>query len=163
MALGVATLIGVFVAVVGVFAAWMQVRALGQQRTRDFENLFVQRYWKIMDDLSLKALECAKPDGGRVSSSDKKAVIAFLRLSEDEIDLRAAGLISADTWELWRVGMAAHLRRWPFDVVWGEVRDREGGTVEGQFRQLRRTAASRLNEVGFDPANEGKRRPWQGR
>ena len=64
-----------------------------------------------MDDLPLKALECAKPDGGRVSSSDKKAVIAFLMLSEDEIDLRAAGLISADTWELSRVGMAARLDR----------------------------------------------------
>ena len=54
-------------------------------------------YWKIMDDLSLEALECTKPDGGVVSSSDKKAVIAFLTLSQDELDLRAQRWISADT------------------------------------------------------------------
>lgn len=162
MALGVATLIGVFVAAVGVFAAWMQVRALGQQRTRDFENLFVQRYWKIMDDLSLKAVECTKPDAGVVSSSDKKAVIASLTLSQDELDLRVQRLISADTWELCRVGLTTHLRPGPFDVVWDEVRDRESGAVDGRFSQLRKAAGSRLNEVGFDPATEGKLRLWHG-
>ena len=109
------------------------------------------------------AVECTKPDGGVVSSSDKKAVIAFLMLSQDELDLRARRWISADTWELWRVGMTTHLRRWPFDVVWDEVRDRENGAVDGRFSPLRRAAGSRLTEVGFDPATEGKRRPWQGR
>ena len=63
------------------------------------------------------------------------------------------------------VGLAWQLDcpRWPFDVVWDEVRDRESGAVDGQFSQLRKAAGSRLNEVGFDPATEGKRRPWQGR
>ena len=32
-----------------------------------------------------------------MSSSDKKAVIAFLTLSQDELDLRAQRWISADT------------------------------------------------------------------
>ena len=141
----------------------LQLRELSKQRRRDFENLFVQRYWKIMDDLSLEAIECTTPDGGVVSSSDKKAVIAFLTLSQDELDLRAQRWISADTWELCRVGLTTHLRRWPFDVVWDEVRDRESGAVDGQFSPLRKAAGSRLNEVGFDPATEGKRRPWQGR
>jgi hypothetical protein len=98
-----------------------------------------------------------------VSSSDKKAAIAFLTLSQDELDLRAQRWISADTWGLCRVGLTTHLRRWPFDVVWDEVRDRESGAVDGRFSQLRRAAGSRLTEVGFDPATEGKRRPWQGR
>ena len=53
-----------------------------------------------MDDLSLEAIKCTKPDGGVVSSSDRKAVIAFLMLSEDELDLRAQRWISADTWKL---------------------------------------------------------------
>ena len=109
------------------------------------------------------AIECTKPDGGVVSSSDSKAVIALLMLSEDELDLRARRWISTDTWELWRVGLTTHLRPWPFDVVWDEVRDRESGAVDGRFSPLRKAAGSRLNEVGFDPATEGKRRPWQGR
>ena len=102
--LGVATLVGVVVAV-------LQLFAVGQQRRREFEYLFVQRYWKIMDELSLEAIECTEPDGGVVSSSDRKAVIAFLTLSQDELDLRAQRWISVDTWKLSRVGMAARLDR----------------------------------------------------
>ena len=86
--LALATLIGVSAAVIGVFAAVLQLRELSNQRRRDFENLFVQRYWKIMDDLSLEAIECTTPDGGAVSAKDKKAVIAFLMWSEDELELR---------------------------------------------------------------------------
>jgi hypothetical protein len=39
------------------------------------------------------------------------AAIAFLMLSEDELGLRARRWISADTWKLSRVGMAARLDR----------------------------------------------------
>ena len=70
------------------------------------------------------AIECTEPDGGLVSSSDRKAVIAFLMLSEDELDLRANRWISADTWELWRAGMSARPSRWPFDAVLAEVINR---------------------------------------
>ena len=55
-----------------------------------------------MDDPSLEAIECTKPDGRVVSSRNRKAVISYLMLSEDELDLRAERWISADTWELWR-------------------------------------------------------------
>ena len=55
----------------------------------------MQRYWKLTDDLSLEAIECPKSDGGVVSSSDRKAVIAFLSLSEDEMGLRPQRWISA--------------------------------------------------------------------
>ena len=116
-----------------------------------------------MDDLSLEAIGCTKPDAGVMSSSDRKAVIVFLTLSQDELDRRVQRWISADTWELCRVGLTTHLRPGPFDVVWDEVRDRESGAVDGRFSQLRRAAGSRLNEIGFDPAAEGKHRPRQGR
>lgn len=157
-ALALATLIGVSAAVIGVFAAVLQLRELGSQRRRDFENLFVQRYWKIMDTLSLAAIEGVKPDGGHVPTNDRKAVIAFLRLSEDELDLRADDWIGADTWGKWRAGMATQLRRWPFDVVWDEVNQRENAAGDdGQFSQLRQ-AGHRLNESGFDP--KPARRQW---
>ena len=74
--LTMATLIGVVAALIGVPVAVLQLRAAGKQRRREFEYLFVQRYWKIMDDLSLEAIECTKPDAGVVSSSNKKALIA---------------------------------------------------------------------------------------
>ena len=62
--LTMATLIGVVAALIGVPVAVLQLRAAGKQRRREFEYLFVQRYWKIMDDLSLEAVECTKPDAG---------------------------------------------------------------------------------------------------
>jgi len=161
--LALATVIGVSAAVIGVFAAVLQLRELGKQRRRDFENLFVQRYWKIMDDLSLEAIEGSEPDGGHVSTDDRKSVIAFLRLSEDELDLRAADWIGADTWVMWRAGMATQLRRWPFNVVWDEVSLRESTAgADGQFVQLRQ-AGDRLNEAGFDPKPARRQRLWQSR
>ena len=156
--LGVATLVGVVVAV-------LQLFAVGQQRRREFEYLFVQRYWKIMDELSLEAIECTEPDGAVVASSDRKAVIAFVMLSEDELDLRANRWISADTWELWRAGMSARLSRWPFDAVWQDVRKLENDVDDGQFSRLReavsRVDGKRLDVPGFEPvrAHNG----WLGR
>ena len=123
---------------------------------------FAQRYWKIMDELSLEAIECTKPDGGVVSSSDRKVVIAFLMLSEDELDLRANRWISADTWELWRDGMAARLSRWPFDAVWADVCETEKDAEDAQFSRLRE-AGAQLGVVGFEPARAGNRLPWQSR
>jgi len=122
----------------------------------------VQRYWKIIDDLSLEAVECTKPDGGVVSTTDRKAVIAFLNLSEDELDLREAQRwISANSWELWRSGMAARLRRWPFDQVWAQVRHTEHDDADGQYSQLR-NAGSALYEAGYDPPRARRHWPWQG-
>jgi hypothetical protein len=45
-----------------------------------------------MDDLSLEAIECPKPDGGLVSPSDRNTVIALLTLPEDELDLAGPAL-----------------------------------------------------------------------
>ena len=148
--LALATLIGVSAAVIGVFAAVLQLRELSKQRRRDFENLFVQRYWKIMDDLSLEAIECTTLDGGVVSANDKKVIIAFLMLSEDELDLRAHGWIGPETWRLWRAGMATQLGRWPFHEVWEGVCKTEKDADNGLFSQLRE-AGNRVNEPGFDP------------
>ena len=44
-----------------------------------------------------------------MSSRNRKVVISYLMLSEDELDLRAERWISADTWELWRPEMAGRL------------------------------------------------------
>ena len=101
------------------------------------------------------AIECTEPDGGLVSSSDRKAVIAFLMLSEDELDLRANRWISADTWELWRAGMSARLSRWPFDAVWADVCKTEKDAEDAQFSRLReavsRVDGKRLDAAGFEP------------
>ena len=141
----VASLVAIIVAIV-------QLSQLRKQRIRDFEDLFVQRYWAIMDSLSLKAIECDAPDDRAVEADDRRAVMAYLRLSEDELELRAERWVSPDTWEQWRAGIASQLRRWPFDVVWEEISMREASRGEsGQFAKLRQ-AGDAAYRPGFDPA-----------
>jgi hypothetical protein len=123
--LGWAALITAATSLVAIVAAVVQITQLRKRRRRDFEDLFVQRYWSIMDRLSLAAVESNGPADGAVAAEDRLAVMAYLRLCEDELDLRTQRWVSADTWELWRLGIASQLRRWPFDAVWTEVSARE--------------------------------------
>ena len=136
---------------VAITVGLVQLRQLRKQRVRDFEDLFVQRYWNIMDRLSLAAMECDGPYDQTVEADDRLAVMAYLRLSEDELDLRAERWVSKDTWEMWRTGIASQLSRWPFDAIWKEVSSREALRGDaGQFVLLRE-AGGALYRKGFDP------------
>lgn len=161
--IGVATLIGVLAAVA-------QLTALRKQRRRDFEDFFVHRYWKIMDDLSLEGLMCKKPSGGQIRPEDEKAVIAFLRLSEDEADLRRNGWISASTWRLWWEGIIAQLHRWPFDEVWTKVcaheddiqKESSSAKRDDQFQTLRGEARRHIQHQTFWDPGPKWTRPFNG-
>jgi hypothetical protein len=48
--------IATIVTAVGVFVAVLGLRAAQRQRMRQFETLYVQRYWSLMDGLSLDVL-----------------------------------------------------------------------------------------------------------
>jgi hypothetical protein len=146
-----ATFLTAVTSLVAVTGAMVQLRQLRKQRMRDFEDLFVQRYWNIMDRLSLAAIECDVPEDRAVAAGDRLAVVAYLRLCEDELDLRGEGWISGDTWQIWHAGMVSQLRRWPFADVWKDVSAREEteGT-SGQFIQLRQ-AGEDLYRPGFEP------------
>lgn len=80
--------------------ARLSAHSTGHQRLATAPPYLGLALIKNLDNRSLEAPECSKPDGRVVSWSDRKAVIAFLILSEDELDLRAQRWISADTWEL---------------------------------------------------------------
>jgi hypothetical protein len=140
------------VTMVGVLAAVLQLGSLRKERRRAFEESFVQRYWKIMDDLSLAALKGTPPPEAAVTPGDEKAVIAFLRLSEDELDLRARGWISAGTWVLWWEGIRNQLHRWPFDEVWRDVCAREDQEESGEYSMLRAARDKIRTRTDHDPA-----------
>ena len=150
------------VALLGFTAAVFQLRQVRKQRKREFEDLFVQRYWSIMDRLSTSALE-SRPNGGAVLDEDRRSVIAYLRLSEDELDLRARNWISQDAWELWRDGIASQLRRWPFEEVWRDVAQRESEAGDGGQFALLRDAGGDLYQEGFDPRTGSQWWHWRGR
>ncbi len=136
------------------FAVLLAVFQLGQlrkQRHRDFEDLFMQRYWGVMERLSPQAIEGTAPADGYLSDTDRAAVLAYLHLVEDELNLRAENWIRRDTWRIWRAGMASQLRRWPFSEVYVDVLAQEAARGDyGQLPHLRRTF-DRLADVTFDP------------
>jgi hypothetical protein len=137
-----------------VIIAILTVRAAHLQRRRQFETIYVQRYWTLLDQLSLDALRSRQRP--QISVTDQRVIRSYLRLCEDELELRQAGWITRETWRIWQSGITAQLKRWPFEQVWSEV-DREtgpkrpNGTLE-EFALLRDFLSA-----GRDPLRENPR------
>lgn len=136
----------------GVGAGVLQLGSLRKQRRRTFEDFYVERYWKVMDNLSLEAVKGEVAKDTWVLPEDEKAVLAYLRLSEDELDLRAKGWISTSTWHLWWGGVQVQLSRAPFKKIWEQVRIREEAFGDaGEYKRLR---GAHAEGPDFDPC------PW---
>lgn len=123
--------ISAVVTAVGVVLAALSIRAAQRQRLRSFEAFYVQRYWSLMDSLSLPALKL-QADYERCDG-DEKAVRSYIRLCEDECELRQKGWISDATWKIWVEGMRDQLGREPFAQIWKEVHEQQG---ESQYQLL---------------------------
>lgn len=66
------------------------------QRHRDFEGLYVQRYWDIQDRHSPRyRLQSRR----RLSDHDRALILDYLRLCEDELEIRKLGLVTHKTWK----------------------------------------------------------------
>lgn len=92
-------------ALVGLGFVWVQLRVQKQQLIRDLENDYVQRYWQIRDHI-----DAAR----RGSKEERRWRFAYLRLCEDQIDLRRrGGGVTDRTWDQWDAGMRAELKRLP--------------------------------------------------
>ena len=111
----VAALIALFAGVVAAKSLW----ALNRQRIRQFETTFVERYWSLMDRLSLAALRGVHQPN--IADEDAKVSRLYLRLCEDQLELRRDGWISDETWEVWEPGIIAQIHRWPFSAEWEHV------------------------------------------
>lgn len=137
--------IGQLATAVGVFLAWLTLRAARRQRLRQFETIYVQRYWTLMDGLSTDA--AAGRRSGGLAESDEKIARAYIRLCEDELELRREGWISAVTWRIWRDGIAAQMGRWPFCEAWNRIEHANKHVPEKhrEFELLRKFLAGQTN------------------
>jgi hypothetical protein len=96
------------VTAVAVVFAVLQLVGSRTQRHREFENLYVQRYWQLLDRMSARMYmggEMADP-----TEAEKRLVVEYLRLCEDEIDLRGQGFVTNKTWAIWAEGIKAQLK-----------------------------------------------------
>lgn len=90
-----ATVVQLLTASAIVFAAW-QLLFHSRQMHRDFEMLYVQRYWELMDGRSDSFLLNSEPN-----EQDHRVIRGYLQLCEDEIDLRRLGRVTDNTWSFW--------------------------------------------------------------
>jgi hypothetical protein len=111
--------IALIVTAVGVVAAVFGLRQSNRERLRQFEAMYVQRYWTILDQLSLNALAGSARDP--VNEADLKAVRAYLFLCEDELEMRGRGYIADTTYKIWAEAAVAQLHQPMFQAVWEQV------------------------------------------
>jgi hypothetical protein len=114
----IAVTAGVVLALVGL----LQAR---RQRRREFERFYVERYWRIMDDLSLPALQGRKSEDE--ADSDLKVALSYLLLCEDELEVHDAGWVHDKTWKIWAQGICLAVRKSPFAEGLDEIEHRDGG------------------------------------
>jgi hypothetical protein len=111
--------IALIVTAVGVLGVVFGLRQSYRERLRQFEEKYVERYWKLLDQLTLEALRGAS--SGEIKESDEKAIRGYISLSEDELEMRHYGYIADRTYELWAEGMRSQLRQRSFESVWKQV------------------------------------------
>ena len=127
------------------FALW-QARV---NRVRQVEDVYVRRYWDILDRLPLAVLRGAPARRcGRSADQDvQRAVRLYFRLSEDQADLRAQGWVSDVVWKEWEEAIRTTLSRWPFAGLWRLALEDAGNKREYAFTHLRRIG----ERTAYDP------------
>lgn len=142
--------IALIVTALGVLAAVFGLRQSNRERLRQFEAMYVQRYWSILDELSLKAL--GNPTSDPVGDDDAKAIRAYLFLCEDELEMRGRGYIADSTYRIWSEAARSQLEAGMFQAVWEEVA-KEAIFPYQHLRAL-------LSESCYDPLTTGFMRRW---
>lgn len=105
------------VTALGVVFAGISIRAGLVQRHRQFEALYINRYWSLLDRLSSEAVITKQRP---ISPDDRLAIRLYFQLCQDEIEMYQRGWITERTFEEWRQGMAAALKAEPFASEWSK-------------------------------------------
>ncbi|MFD7765243.1 hypothetical protein [Streptomyces microflavus] len=113
-------------------------------RVKTIEDAYIARYWQILDHFPADALI---GEGGPQGDAEetpaeraereklRKSVLLYLRLCEDELELRKLGWVGGKTWDEWSLGIRAQLKQWPVAEEWAPIRD--GQLAPHQFALLR--------------------------
>lgn len=105
LVLQLATLVAVVV------AAW-QLLFHSRQMHREFEALYIARYWELMDRRSIRWVV-----SGRQTTRDGVIAKGYLQLCEDEIDCRRIGRVTDNTWAFWRDAILSQTAEQPYRAV----------------------------------------------
>ncbi|MDO0936371.1 hypothetical protein QQY66_33465 [Streptomyces sp. DG2A-72] len=143
------------IALVPAALAWgITVWQVRTQRVRQVEDVYVTRYWSLLDRLSTSTLRGM--DGHTLTPQAEMAIRLYFRLSEDEADLRAQGWVSDDTWRDWSGAISSQMHRQPFERLWAETLEDSDAGRDYEFRHLRELWRDR----SYDPSPTDSVRRW---
>ncbi|WP_327138193.1 hypothetical protein OG585_47070 (plasmid) [Streptomyces sp. NBC_01340] len=108
-------------------------------RVKTIEDAYIARYRQILDRFPTEALVGIQ-GSALLAEDSQKAVRLYLRLCEDELELRQLGWVGRNTWQQWRPGIETQLKQWPVAEEWNPIRD--GQRAPHQFELLRRLATT---------------------
>lgn len=89
-------------------------------------------------------------DRGELSLDEKKQVLMYLRLCEDQLEMRKLGWITASTHHTWVTGIRNQMKQWPFARIIREVREADGDQLT-YLKELCNSSGS------YDPLPDGRR------
>lgn len=124
------------------------------QRVRLVEDVYVARYWSLLDRLDPRTLRGL--DGNDLGKEEELAIRLYFRLSEDQADLRAQSWVSDDTWRDWSGAISSQMSRSPFSRLWEETREDSAAGRDYSFTHLRQLSQN----ADYDPRPTSPWRRW---
>lgn len=89
------------VTAIGVVFAFVQLVGARKASHREFENLYVTRYWQLLDRSPDVLLNSQTQSWTNLEIRKRHLLSAYLHLCEDEIDIRSSGYVTSQTWQIW--------------------------------------------------------------
>ncbi|OFU57155.1 hypothetical protein [Corynebacterium sp. HMSC11E11] len=140
-------------------------------RRREFEDIYVQRYWEINDrlpvEVRLKLMVQESHPFDVADEGTRRAIWDYLMLCEDEIDLRAHGQVTDETWSIWSDSITGSMKRYPYKQMFEWIESEFDVLDEGRksaadrpFVNLRRIHQREIDEANFDPLKRSRLRNY---
>ncbi len=120
--------IALFITAAGVLGVAYGLRQGYRQRLRQFEAMYIQRYWSLLDRFSLELL--IGSSAGQISTDDEKAIRSYFFLCEDELEMRAKKYIADSTYRTWVEGILEQLEQPMFKEVLTRLRKEDAFPYE---------------------------------
>jgi hypothetical protein len=120
--------IALFITAAGVLGVAYGLRQSYRQRLRQFEAMYIQRYWSLLDRFSLELL--IGSSAGQISTDDEKAIRSYFLLCEDELEMRAKEYIADSTYRTWVEGIVEQLAQPMFKEVLTRLRKEDAFPYE---------------------------------
>lgn len=120
--------IALFVTAIGVLGVVYGLRQSYRQRLRQFEAMYIQRYWSLLDRFSLDLIMGSST--GQISVDDEKVIRSYFFLCEDELEMRAKKYIADDTYKTWAEGILEQLEQPMFKEVLNRLSEEDAFPYE---------------------------------